>query len=410
MIGTSIAFIIALIGVLIPAFFGSVSENNSLIRQLLLIPLFSVFVQMIFFGFTLSPFQKVEKNFSPRILELFKQDHWMTLINGGLIFVALLSILCSFNIEVLQRLHPLTPLIALLFLVGISFDLLHFLFKRVLGYLNPFAAAKMLTKAAEKSIELDRGGDLCNWTEALSEVAVKSLHLSSSSLCTQAVDEIREVLSLFLQASKSLAHENVDKQSQELGIKDKVSYTLFFFLDRMEMIYKKALELKIEPVCSTIVTTLGKMTIDAAKCDLSLTSAPVHSIGKFCCQAEKSGLPDVALKGSCTLFEVARTIVNEIDLTYLELQEPFHSIILQLDEIAKETFRQDKNSNIKFLTQSLQDLKSLFQSEKMSAHQDTSAIMDDLNRCLAEWETLEVIMRTIPPIPPVEGIKNPAEV
>lgn len=345
--------------------------------------------------------QKAEQNLTPRILELFQKDHGVSWIARGIIILTLLMLFLSYY--PLPWPMPISPLACGLILLGITFDLLHGLVNKILNYLNPYPVAKMFTKVAEKSIHANREIDLCESLESLSEIGLKSVSRSSSSLCNQCLDEMREIMRVFLDATKSIATVGPDEQAKARGITDKVSYTLFFFFDRLDMIYQKAISMGLTQICSSIVTLLGKICIYAAQCDLSLVGYVVDYIGKFCMLAEKKKLPEISLKGTCTLTEASKTIINEIPLTYMDLKDPFFSIIMQLNEIGKEAFRQNKQSSIALLSAPFQDLKILFQSPKVAEHPDTPVILAEIERVMAEWTTLETVLRTIPPMmtPPI---------
>ena len=92
-------------------------------------------------------------------------------------------------------------------------------------------------------------------------------------------------------------------------------------------------------------------------------------------------------------------IPREIDIQYLEIKEVFLSIILYMHEIAKETFRQDKESNLKLLAQPFRDLKATFKKEPLVGHQDTPVIDRMINSILEEFAALESVMTTMPPLP-----------
>lgn len=163
------------------------------------------------------------------------------------------------------------------------------------------------------------------------------------------------------------------------------------------MVDAKANELRIEPIASALVSAMGKISISAAGYDLSLMSYPLHFLGKFALAAMEQDLGDAGERASCVLVEVAREVVEKVDLTYAELQEPFFTLIGQLENIAKEIFRKDKSVSFRILTQPFDDLKALFRSEKMVAHQDTPIIIGDIDRVLDEFTQLETVMKTIPP-------------
>ncbi len=339
------------------------------------------------------PLQKAELDLTPRVFELFRKDKSIKWIHRGIIALALVMLFLLFAPISL----PFNPFIIAIVVLGITFDLIHSLINRIFKFLNPYTVAEMFTANAKESILQMRETDLCDSLESLSETSLKSLDRSSASLCNQSLDEMRKIMRLFLEGSKSIALSGTDTQAKDSGITDKISYTLFYFFNRIEIIFQKALDLNFTHVCGSMITLLGKVVLYAAKCDLSLAGYPIHYIGKFCKMAEKKGDSELALKGSCTLIEVARQIIDEVDLMYMDLKDPFFTLITQLDEIAKETFKQHKDSNITFLAAPFYDLKNLFQSPKVASLPDTPIIIADIDRVIAEWNTLDVVLHTIPP-------------
>lgn len=339
------------------------------------------------------PLQRAELDLTPRVFELFRKDRTIKWIHRGIIALALIMLFLLFAPITL----PFNPFILAIVILGVTFDLIHYLINRIFKYLNPYKVAEMFTASAKESILKMRETDLCDYLEALSETSLKSLERSSASLCNQSLDEMREIMRLFLDGSKSIALSGTDSQANASGITDRISYTLFYFFNRIEIIYQKALDLNFSHVCSSMITLLGKIVLYAAKCDLSLAAYPIHMIGKLCKHAEQKGESEIALKGSCTLVEVAKKIIEEVDLKYMDLKDPFFTLITQLDEIGKEAFKQHRESNITFLTAPFYDLKNLLQSPNVSSHPDAPVITADIDRVIAEWNTLDVVLHTIPP-------------
>lgn len=105
------------------------------------------------------------------------------------------------------------------------------------------------------------------------------------------------------------------------------------------------------------------------------------------------------MTASCVLSEVANQLLTEIDVTYLELQDPFLSIINGLEIIAKGEFQRNKSINIAILEQPFKELKTLFEQGKVKDHPDTPVIMQNINRVLGEFDALRLVMATRPPIP-----------
>lgn len=390
-----------LIGIILAAFTWAVSSLHAEPLPYAALPLtlgLFFFILVVCHIFILAsaflPLQRAELDLTPRVLELFRKNQTIKWIHRGIIALGLIMIFLLFS----PMNWPFNPFIVAIIILGITFDLIQCLVNQIYKFLNPYKVSEMFTKTAEQSILQLRETDLCDSLESLSEMSLKSLDRSSASLCNQSLDEMREIMRLFLEGTKSIALSGTDDQAKASGITDKVSYTLFYFFNRIEVIYQKALNLHFSHVCSSLVTLLGKVALYAAKCDLSLAGYVINFIGKFCKTAEEKGESDIALKGSCALIEVSRKIINEVDLKYMDLKDPFFTLITQLDDIAKETFKKDKESNITFLTAPFHDLKKLFESPKVASHPDTPIILADIDRVLAEWNALDLVLRTLPPL------------
>ena len=405
MLGTLISILGALYLVFYPPQEESVAWNAILYCMLGISILFFILHMTLQASF-INPLSKAEKNSTPRIIDLYRKD-WI------------------FNLS--HQFFTLFPLISYLFLIatlftsgydqyfvgvwillfGMSIDLLRRSTGHFLKYLSPFSVVGMFTQMAKNDVQEDRGIELCDSIDALSEIATKSLETSGSALPIKALDELQMIARNFFQFSKSIAHRTHNPETEKLGITDRISYTLFFLLQRFEHIESKALEKKLEPVCSSVITNLGKIAIHAAKFDTSLCSYPIHVLGRCAEKAQAHSMPDVGAKAVITLVEVAKAIINEIDVTYLELKEPFAVLVEQMHNLTKEAFRQDKEMDIELLRQPFRQVKELFSSEKMSNHQDTPEITARLNQAIAEFDALELVLKTIPPIPSLsENVPN----
>lgn len=341
--------------------------------------------------------QTVEQNLTPRLLSVYSGDRELRFLNHWIFLFPLLTLALMSDLLMIKHFPTLFILCIWIVLFGISLDALAAMTRKVRSYLDPFTILRHFSKEAKGAIDKDKDEQFCSWIEAISEVAVKAIYRTLPSLGTQAVDDLQKNACYFLTTTKTITH-HLDDDQIEKGKPDHLSYTLFYLFQRMELINEKALSHKLEPVASSLITALGKITIAAAKVDLSLTSYPLHYMGRFAERAQKEHNNDIADKAICTFIEVSKTIVSETDLKYQDLKEPFFSIIGHMENITKESYRDDKTINIRFLTQPFNELKMLFQNEKVANHQDTPIIVTDINRVLGEFAELEMIMRTIPPL------------
>lgn len=403
MVGTIFSLILALF-LYVSEYSKDIPNYSETAIILIVVASLFILIHTITMALAWSPMQIAEQQITPRIFDLLGKDLYFRFVNIWLIFFPLLSIafamdiLSSFNI--ISK-HWLLP-VWLVFL-GISLDAIHFCVKRVYGYLNPFKLISLFTREASKSIQTEKEADLCHWIDGLSEISIKAIQRTSSALCNEVSNELQLITRLFLESSKSISHHILDTQNEAPGTPDKVSYTLFYILQRLEMINDKAIEQRLEPASSYLITALGKIVVSSAKYDITMTNYPLHFLGKLALKAQNKGLVEVGQKAVCTLVEVGRVILTEIDITYLELQETFFTLTAQLDQISKEMFRQDKTMSIKILKQPFLDIKGFFADPKVATHQDTGAIVQNIDRILGEYDALEAVMRSLPPIPKAVG-------
>jgi hypothetical protein len=366
-----------------------------------------LFLLPLGFMFSWLPLQKAEESSSPRVLEIFHKDKHVLLTSSWLVVFALATFAFASDIIFPSLSQKPWFFPAWIVLLGISIDAILSFLKRVLNYVNPFAVIKMFTKQARVDIQNNRELDLCDSIDALSEMAIKGVEKHSTSIAHAALAEEQEIIKQFLLASKSIGHVTQDAQTKALGISDKVSYTLFYLYQRLDIIFEKALKNQLETTCSYIITLLGKIALDAAKYDVSLASAPLRFIGKCARRAQDKGFEESVITASCVLLEVAREMIAEIDLTYYEIKDPFLSIINGLEVVSKEAFKRDKSMNIPLLMQPFKDLRALFENDRIRGHQDTPVIVQNIDRVLGEYEALLIVMNTIPPIPTIEDAIEP---
>ncbi len=350
---------------------------------------------------TWRPLQSAEKNFTPRVTELFHQDGWIKATSAGLELLPLAAFFIALVLISIETSLRLYLILVWVVLFGITIDLTRFLIRRIQTYLNPFGVVEMMTRAAKASVRNENELALCDWIDGLTEIALKSIQRSNASLGCMAVQEMQAVAANFLSSSKSLSHHAQDPQTRQLGIQDKISYTLFFLYQRLEIINTKSIEHRLEPMCSSVIAALAKIAIATAKCDISLTSYPIHYLGKCAINCQQQQMPDVGVKAILSLLEVAKTITKDVDLNYLLIKDCFISLITQMHEMSKETFKQDKEARLDLLMQPFRELKDLLSAEKLASHPDIQEILAKVNNVIAEFTALEMVLKTLPPIPQI---------
>lgn len=369
---------------------------------MIVVPTFLLMIHGLSLAFAWSPLQRAEQHLTSRIIEMFQKDRFFRFFNFWVVIFTVASMSIAIDLVFLKFLKEKILAIIWILLFGFTLDMLYHFYKHLMKYLDPFAVAEMFTKKAKESVQEDREMELCDWIDALSEISIKTIETKSSSLCIHCIEGLQSITHNFLESQKSISHRTEDSEIKALGVTDKVSFTLFYIFQRMETINQHALAKNMEPICSVLISVLGKIAVFAAKFDLTLVSYPLHYLEKFAKSAQDHNYPEIGVKASLTFVEVSKTIINEVDLTYVELQDPFINIVNHLDELAKKAFRHDKTTNISLLTQPLKDFKELFANPKVADHRDTPLIIQNIDRVLNEFATLEIVLKTMPPIPTFE--------
>ena len=336
------------------------------------------------------PIQKGEQNITPRLSELFRKDFR---INGISAFLFSLPIII-FGVSYLPQ-----PIIPMLILIGIGIDLLYLLIRRIMDYLNPFQVVNFLKDEAFSAVAQGSDERVCNGIEACAEVAVKSIQRHNSALANHSIDTLGLIGENFLVSSKSLSHPIQDQALKEKGVPDSLSFVLVFLCQHLESIYMEAFDKKLELVAGFVITTLTKISVYAAKTDVSLLSLPLFYINKIAQHAMENGFQDVGIKTTIGLTNVAESIAKAKDIQYQDLKAPFVSIISTMDMIAKETFRLDKSTKIAILVEPFKKLQQMVQRDPIKQHQDQSVIEDQLKLVLNDFSTLETVLATMPAIP-----------
>jgi len=54
-----------------------------------------------------------------------------------------------------------------------------------------------------------------------------------------------------------------------------------------------------------------------------MASYPLHYLGKFAKRAQKEGIQEVGNRATLTLLEVSKVIIEEINIEYVEIKDPF---------------------------------------------------------------------------------------
>jgi hypothetical protein len=343
---------------------------------------------------TLSPLQRGEQKITPRLVELFSSDLKLKILFSALLVLPLLLVGSS--------LIPSTISFGILIvLIGISLDFLRGYARRLTDYFNPFRVTEFLGAEAVRAVNNNQNLKLSNLIEATSEIALHSIGRHNSALANQAIDILEKMGKKFLASSFSRTG-----QSQES--RDTIRYILLFLLQHLEAIHTNATHKKLDLVAGHVVTTLSKLARYASEADFSLVLLPLHYIDKCTLDALRKGFPDVGIKGTIGLLELAKALTQQKGLEYQDIKAPMIKLITTLEAISKETFRNDKSTNIQVLMTPFIELSQLMEQGAFKGHADTPFIIQQINRIIGEFQTLDAVMKTMPPLPKITSEDEPA--
>jgi hypothetical protein len=347
-------------------------------------------------GVILAPIEHLEQNLIPNLMSLFHRRSSISFCQFFLFLFPLVSFAIAVFLSNLEGRYLEYIFLGWIIFFGISLDCLRHIWFHSTQLLTPANCVNHFLSEAKKAVKSDNDEMLWHNIDNLSETALRAVEKSKLALSLQALQAFPPIMHSFFDSSKSISRVNQDEEIEKRTGRDETSFTIFYLLQRLELIYDKALQNKLETVCRQMVMIMGKIIVYAAKLDLSLVSFPTHFLTKFGLKAQQYHFDEVGVLTTSTLLEIAKTIVNDIDLTYTELQEPVQSIINGLTALAKGTFKKDKTTNIPVLVKPLEDLRALFLQEKMSRHRDTPAILGDIDTALGEFGVLAEMMQVIP--------------
>ncbi len=358
-----------------------------------------LFLTSFFYIMILSPLERLEQKLVPNLMEIFKKNSLLRLCRMVLFIFPVASFFIAALIIAPTMPHKTWFFLGWIILFGFVIDLFRHSWKSVVDFLNPSYMVKQLEGEAIRAIKNEKDEQLWESIDGISEICLRSIEKSRIALSTQALQTFPQIYQMFFHLSKSISRVNPDmKVEKETGL-DEASFTVYFLLQRLELINDRALQHRLETIVRQLVTSLSKIIIYAAKFDLSMVAFPTHFLAKFGLKAQQHHYEEVAMLTTSSLTEIAKTIMTDIDIAYAELQEPFRAIITGLNALAKGTFKKHKDTSISILKEPFLQIKMLFQSEKMVQHPDTPVILAELDRVLDEWDTLDKVMRGIPPIP-----------
>jgi hypothetical protein len=322
----------------------------------------------------LGSFVRLQKTTSSKIMDFLRQNRLKSLLEVLTVFAALA---CFLGEYVSEWISDAAIIVGILSLWGLA---------RICWMeSNPYHLLKGYQDKAFDAVSQTNEPAICDWIEAIQEVALKALHKSETPLVSAALDSQLQIGKNFLSAPNTL----------DLS---KIGYVMFFLYERLKVLFEKGLSEKQEPVCMQIITTYGKLALHSMGTHPHFAGYALTFIGDLAEKGVKLGMREIGVKTGLMLIELTKSVANDISLDEYDLREPLLGIVKNLEEISSELYRQDKTMPIDVIKEPFLQLKTVLVSSKSSDHPTIVMVICDIDRVLAQFQELELILKTIPSI------------
>lgn len=217
-------------------------------------------------------------------------------------------------------------------------------------------------------------GDLVERIDSLTSCAAMAIGSGNVSLAQGAIEATHREIAEKLEAEP----------------KEKQGYVVSYWIKRLNYINELSKQQLITPIDLLILKILGKSTVRLAAIDSALASTCLQELGRAAKEAQEWSQHELVDQTGFVAVQTARMLlqnVRESDLT-----APLVDIVGLLEEIATETFRRNKDSNLLLLTQPLQDLRVIFEEADNSSRSDVVTAGATLNRVLSDFTALEEVV------------------
>lgn len=352
-------------------------------------------ISPLLFCMTLTPLQRAETKISPWVTRLF----WSGFDIKGASFIFLLFPVFSLGIAIFfSGPLPLLLGIAWILLFGIAIDAVALWLRKLAELLDPLQAIQQITKSTQAQIHAGDAGRVFEGMDVLTECAVKAIHRHDALFTRQTLGQM-----ILLCSDQVRMHDmqRVKGESSDEDAKESIGIFLAYFLQRLERIYQSAKVTHNDAIATDIISSCGKTVFITARYSLAPTSLPLNLLGRLADEAQKAGDRETPVKISCLLLSLGKSIITDIPPEAVNFREVYMGIVARLEEIALETFRRDKSTNISALKKPFDEIRVLLAKEGLVQRDDVQIVLRDIVRVIEDLTALEAVLVHIP-LPPME--------
>lgn len=344
-----------------------------------------------------SALQNTETHGMTGLIGLFRQDIQVHLIHGYILFWLLLSLYLAMTGPSLFPVNSRWIMGVWLVLTGVALDMASYLYRRLMLFLSPLSGLQIIQDEAVNDIQAGRDVELCGRIDSLAETGLRASRSDGLSLCHASIEAIRNTV----QNDFSWNRRRPQTAASDFDPIQRAGYILNYACERLALIYSSAHENGLSSICQDVISALGKISVAVAEHQGALVAGPVAFMGNLTKQTVKAQNQAAGVKLLVTLVQVTKRILGDQAQPTAPLERTIGPIIKQMDEVAKQCFRQDKSIPLPTLTAPFQELKRIFESERFTGNPDRTAILALIERPLTDFANVDLVMRTIPPLPGV---------
>lgn len=343
---------------------------------------------------------------TPRLLSLMHFERALrinSIFLGGWSFLSMIAILLPFMTRSFPEWVYHAVNTGWLVITGFLFEWLSRQYRRAATLLDPFEALNRIEKEALKAKGTLSDVSIEKWSEVLEEITTRSLDRDATALASTSTQTLCNITEGYVQKNGSRLSASAPEESQQA-----CRYILHNILEKYADLYARASYGGHHSICQQILAGCGKLSILAAEKNPLLASEPIQRISELGLANMRVDEQDLGLKTTRLLVQIGKRIASQKNLEGVSIEPSFLTLISGLEKIAKESFRKNKETPIPLLSEPFKEIQTLFKEGSAATDSGAKAILEKNDQVLSDFANLELVLRTLPPIPSVEEPKEEA--
>lgn len=351
-------------------------------------------------GLLLPSLHKAETKVSPRILTLLQIKRNLrrnSALLGAWSFLSLFVAVLPFMKDAPHEWTQNVLVCGWFILTGLVFEWLTRQYFQAAACLNPFEALTRMEKEVLRAKGPNSDLALNQWSEVVEEVAARSLDRDATALASASVQTLCTMTEGYIQNNDARLSVSAPEESQHAA-----RYVLHNVLEKYADLHARARKEGHHGICEQILAGCGKLAIVAAEKNPVLAGEPIERIGQLGLDNMETDKRDLGLKTTRLLVQIFKRIGSQKRAEKGSLENPTLTLLCTLENIAKESFRKNKETPIPLLAEPFKEIETLFTEGTCSTYPEAPVILQKTRQVLSDFANLELILRTLPTLPSLE--------